>query len=391
MEEETFSQTSLSHEKQVEAKFYDLVDSALLFGVSFLLFSVLMKPLVKAVRQRIWSSRTLQSGALLAVLLLWWRRRAWVRTHLPWARNMEDHLALIMSHCIINLGETTCYAGITGLTVGVGYAWWRLEDFVNGTQKESFGKHNAKRPHEGARASIDEEMLTNVEKLFNILQQRTQEVEAACKGETIALPSAVILDERESKIAPPRLAAIGVPCNPTGMLPAAVSLAHLPLSKSTRTADPGPCESYATTHGTMQHHHSQDHHSVPYQDQPYLEGSPPPYCEDENVLSACQSEGKGALQKGPVRTSDQLSSVGHSNPESVFCCPREDIMPKENDVAVIKKDESSEHDDNQNLVFVTSSKFHRISCRYAKQGGRRVPRHMAMEVLCCVPCKICMP
>lgn len=43
----------------------------LLGFLSFLLFSVLLKPLVKIVRQRIWSSRPLQIGALLAVLALW--------------------------------------------------------------------------------------------------------------------------------------------------------------------------------------------------------------------------------------------------------------------------------------------------------------------------------
>ena len=47
------------------------VDSVLLGFLSFLLFSVLLKPLVKIVRQRIWSSRILQIGALLAVLVLW--------------------------------------------------------------------------------------------------------------------------------------------------------------------------------------------------------------------------------------------------------------------------------------------------------------------------------
>eukprot|EP00656_Telonema_subtile_P035766 TRINITY_DN39721_c0_g1_i1.p1 TRINITY_DN39721_c0_g1~~TRINITY_DN39721_c0_g1_i1.p1 ORF type:complete len:288 (+),score=68.59 TRINITY_DN39721_c0_g1_i1:98-961(+) len=82
-------------EQELERKAVDLVDSALLFTVSFLLFSVFAKPLIKAIQQRIWNSRALKVQALLVVAMIWWRRREWVRKRVPKIAMVEDNIGVL--------------------------------------------------------------------------------------------------------------------------------------------------------------------------------------------------------------------------------------------------------------------------------------------------------
>jgi len=75
----------------------DTIDSAILFMVSFLLFSVFAKPLIKAIRLRIWNSRALKVQALVLLAIVWWRRRDWFRARVPKLAMLEDVIVMVLS------------------------------------------------------------------------------------------------------------------------------------------------------------------------------------------------------------------------------------------------------------------------------------------------------
>eukprot|EP00658_Telonema_sp_P-2_P084740 TRINITY_DN9495_c0_g1_i3.p1 TRINITY_DN9495_c0_g1~~TRINITY_DN9495_c0_g1_i3.p1 ORF type:complete len:288 (-),score=74.87 TRINITY_DN9495_c0_g1_i3:402-1265(-) len=116
-------------EQELEKKAVDLVDSALLFTVSFLLFSVFAKPLIKAVQKRIWNSRALKLQALVVVALIWWKRRDWIRKRVPKIAMVEDSLG------VVALWLTRMHANVMILGIGLAgvavlvYATWASEGF----------------------------------------------------------------------------------------------------------------------------------------------------------------------------------------------------------------------------------------------------------------------
>lgn len=82
----------------------DTIDSAILFTVSFLLFSVFAKPLIKAIRQRIWNSRALKIQAFVLLAVVWWRRRLWFRKNVPKLAMVEDVLIMMLSLARSSMG-----------------------------------------------------------------------------------------------------------------------------------------------------------------------------------------------------------------------------------------------------------------------------------------------
>jgi hypothetical protein len=186
--------------------------------------------------------------------------------------------------------------------------------------------------------AVNEEMLGQMEVLLTAIQRRSQDCEAACKGETIPLKhlgrSGVVC------------AAVGIP---TGMKLEGIPVA-IPVGGSLKQmGEKMACDGQILDCTSL-------------------------------IAPACYSVGgqeKKGFEIGSEACSDAPKVVGDQGANPAV----------EDTDAPGKKGEKEEEE----LVFVTKDKFHTAGCRYAKTGptARKVPRTMAVDVLLCKPCKLC--
>merc|ERR1712159_28455 len=103
--------------------------------------------------------------------------------HLPWARNLEDHLALVFSHLLLN-GAASALLAVVGVAA---VAYWVYSETLHSVTEKKRGEPlpcepSAKASKADVKAEdptaggtvINEDMLDQMELLLTAIQRRSQ-------------------------------------------------------------------------------------------------------------------------------------------------------------------------------------------------------------------------
>ena len=281
---------------------------------------------------------------------------------------MEDHVSLIVSHFLLNFDLTASASAFLGLFTACGsmFYWIYSETAtsVGTVEKKTAGKASCDPASTMGKGNvsvggtvINEEMLGQMELLFNTLQQQQQrscdQKVGLCKGEMINLKDPTLGQ-------PPQYAAVGIPTAggphngmPMMAIPVNTTTSCQPL-KSNLDCQPLKSNLDYLQEGKMM---------------PCDIDSIKPEMKMKNTSRQCESTAM-ECEKGDAKDAVARNML---------------ITDKEN-----TKTEDTEEEE---IVCVTKDKFHLATCRYAKPKAgvkpRLVPKKMAIDVLQCTACKVC--